>query len=213
MDAVKAVCSAPTPGGSANAGAGAGSGSGSADSVGAPECDEILAKASSPSCKDKPGMSAIVANRANWKTGLSIAASHDATVQACKAAMEAVKAAGCDAGGGAAGASGAWDGKQPFKCTGNDNETITGVTANIASGPAITASGNCNVTFKNCTITTDKGIEASGNAVVTLEGGELKASDTAIDATGAAQVKATGAKVSGKVQTAGAAKVTGVPGK
>jgi hypothetical protein len=63
----------------------------------------------------------------------------------------------------------------------------------------------------HCTIITDKGIEAAGNAVVTFEGGELKASAIAIDALGNAQINAKGAKVSGKVRTLGSAKVTGVP--
>ena len=186
--------------------------SASGDSVGAPECDEVLKKAAAPECKDKTGISVITANRENWKNGLANARTKDATLQACKAAMETLKAVGCDtqAGGTSAGGGG-WDGKTPYKCGGNDNAVITGVTANIASGPAIAATGNCNVTFKGCTITTDKGIAADGNAAVTLEGGELKASDTAIDAGGNAVVTVSGAKVSGKVLASGNATVTGVP--
>ncbi|MBI4955565.1 MAG: hypothetical protein HY908_26335 [Myxococcales bacterium] len=213
MEAVKAVgCGGGATGAGAptSASASASAGAGATDSVGAPECDEILEKAASPACKDKPGMSAITANRDNWKNGLSTAMTRDATIQACKAAMEALKAVGCDGGAAGATGTGGWDGKTPYKCGGNDNALITGVTANIAAGPAIEAAGNCKVTFKGCTITTDKGIAASGNAAVTLDGGELQASDTAIDASGNAQVTANGAKVSGKVHTSGNAKVTGV---
>jgi len=79
--------------------------SGSGDSVGAPECDEVLKKAAE--CKDKPGMSAITANRENWKNGVANATTKDATIMACKAAMEAVKAVGCDAQAGGATSPGA----------------------------------------------------------------------------------------------------------
>ena len=181
---------------------------GSGDSVGAPECDEVLKKAAS--CKDKPGMSAILANQENWKRGLANAATKDATITACKAAMEAVKAVGCDAAATDSGGAG-WDGKAPYTCTGNATMVVTGVTANIASGPAISADGNCKVTFKGCTISSNKGIVAEGNAQVTFDGGEIKASDTAIESNGNAQVTVTGAKVSGKVIATGNGKVTGVP--
>lgn len=213
MEAVKAVgCDGGAASGPAGSGSGAPAASGAAgaaDSVGAPECDDILAKATA--CKDKPGMSAITMNRENWKRGLEVAASRDATITACKAAAEALKAVGCDGGpaGSAGGAS--WDGKAPYSCTGNETATLTGVTANITAGPAINASGNCKLTLKDCNITTDKGVAASGNAQVTLEGGEIKASNTAIDASGNAQVTANNAKVSGKVNATGNAKVTGVP--
>lgn len=220
MDTLKQVCSMSMPG-SMGAGPGASAGPGSSaspgssaaaggdESVGAPECDEILKLASSPSCKDKPGMSAITANRGNWKNGLAMGPTREVTIMACKAAMDAIKAAGCSAGGDAAG--GAWDGKAPYKCMGNDSAVITGVTANITSGPAVDASGNCKVTFKDCNITTDRGVSASGNAEVTLEGGELKASDTAIEGSGAAKVDVKGTKVTGKVKQSGGAKITGVP--
>lgn len=218
MEAVKAVgCDgggvggvAPSGSGSAGAAPGPSAAAGATgDSVGAAECDEVLKLASSPECKDKPGMSAIAMNREGWKRGLEIAAARDATISGCKAAMEAIKAVGCSVGG-TAGES-AWDGKAPFTCTGNDDKVISGVTANIAKGPAISAAGNCKLTIRGSTITTDKGIDAGGNAQVTIDGGEIKASDTAIDAAGNAQITATGAKISGKVLTSGNAKVNGVP--
>jgi hypothetical protein len=84
--------SAGTPSSTASANGGA-----SGDSVGAPECDEVLKKAAS--CKDKPGMGPILANRDQWKSGLSNASTKDATIAGCKAAMETVNAVGCDGGG------------------------------------------------------------------------------------------------------------------
>ncbi|MFO0611710.1 MAG: hypothetical protein U0414_03915 [Polyangiaceae bacterium] len=218
MEAIKAVgCAGGSAPGSGSASAPAGSGSaavGSADSTGAPECDDVLRLAATDNCKDKPGVSAILAQKSAFKTGVSFGASKDATIQACKAAMQTLKTVGCDvggAGGTPAAGSDAWDGKSPYSCSGNADKTITGVTANITKGPAITASGNCKVTFKDCSITTDEGVVASGNATVNLEGGELKASGKAIDATGNAHVFVKGAKVSGKVTTSGNGKVDGVP--
>jgi hypothetical protein len=82
---------------------------GATDSVGAAECDELLKKATAPDCKDKPGMSAIVANTTNWTNGLSTAATRDAIIQACTAWMNAVNAA-CGSAGVATGSAG-WDGK------------------------------------------------------------------------------------------------------
>jgi len=218
LDSVKMVCGSGGPPGSGSGGPVAAPGaSGSpgmpaADSVGAPECDEVLAKAAAPDCKDKPGMSAIGANRGVWKMGLSVAISREPTIQMCKQTMETVKTAcGLTMPGAPGGAAANWDGKTPYECGGNTTATITGVTANITSGPAINAGGNCVVTFKDCNITTDKGVEAGGNAQVTLDGGELKASDTAIDAGGNAQVTVKNAKVTGKVHQTGNGKVTGVP--
>jgi hypothetical protein len=216
LETIKMACNAPAMPGSAGAPTAAGSGSaaagGSADSTGAPECDEVLKLAASDGCKDKPGAGAILANKANWKNGVSVSMSKDPTIQACKAALEALKLAGCGGAGGTPTAGGGtWDGKAPFTCSGNDTATITGVTANIAKGPAITASGNCTVTLKDCNITTDNGITASGNGTVNLDGGELKASGTAIEATGNGHVNVKGTKVSGKVMASGNGKVDGVP--
>jgi hypothetical protein len=87
LDAVKAVCSTQA-GGATRASAGAGA----TDSVGAPECDEVIKKAAAPDCKNKPGISAITANVPNWKMGLSNAMTKEATLQACKAAGDTVKA-------------------------------------------------------------------------------------------------------------------------
>jgi hypothetical protein len=119
------------------------------------------------------------------------------------------------AGGGApavgATAAGAWDGTAPFTCGGNDTAVLNGVTAVIASGPAITAKANCSLTCNGCTINTDKGIAASGNARVTLAGGALTASDTAIEASDNARVVIDGTKVAGKAHARGNAKVMGVP--
>ena len=67
------------------------------DGVGATECDDVLKRAATPECKDKPGVATISGNRDNWKRGLSEANTKDATIQGCKAAMQTLDAV-CVAG-------------------------------------------------------------------------------------------------------------------
>jgi hypothetical protein len=102
--------------------------------------------------------------------------------------------------------------KQTVECTGNDQITLKGKTFTVADGPAIDASGNCHLTCKDCTITGAEGIHAAGNAQITLEGGSLTASATALDLSGNASVKAAGTPVVGEVKKSGNAKVDGVAG-
>jgi hypothetical protein len=103
-----------------------------------------------------------------------------------------------------------WDGKTPYACGGNENVKIESVTANISSGSAITAGGNCQLLLVNCNITAPTGISALGNAKVTVKGGSIKASDEAINALGNVEVNVDGAKVTGKTSSLGNAKITGV---
>lgn len=115
-------------------------------------------------------------------------------------------------GGSAGGAPTAavWDGKSEYTCMGNDNVVLDGVTANLTSGTAITLMGNCHLTLKKCHITAPIAIDAGGNSQVTVEGGDVKGTDSAIKAGGLAKVTVNGAKVTGKVDKAGGATVTGV---
>jgi hypothetical protein len=114
-------------------------------------------------------------------------------------------------GGGAVGSTkaGTWDGKTTFSCGGNDNVTIEGVTANIASGTAVNAGANCQLTLVNCNITAPTGINAGANAKVTVTGGSVTSSDTAAQALGNATITFSGTKVSGKKSALGAAKING----
>ena len=112
-------------------------------------------------------------------------------------------------GTGAAPKAASWDGKAAYKCDGNENVVLDGVTANLTTGAAITVDGNCHVTLKKCHITAPIGIESDGNGVVTIEGGDVKGTDTAIKAAGISKITVTGAKITGKVTKDGLAKVTG----
>lgn len=122
------------------------------------------------------------------------------------------KSTGSSASGGAAGGAPkavAWDGKSGYTCMGSDNVVLDGVTANLTSGTAITLMGNCHLTLKKCHITAPIAIDAGGNSQVTVEGGDLKGTDAAIKAGGLSKVTVNGAKVTGKVDKAGGATVTG----
>jgi len=103
-----------------------------------------------------------------------------------------------------------WDGKSTFSCAANDNKIIKGVTAKLSSGEAIKASGNCRLEVIDCNIEAPKGIDATGNAHVTVKGGSVTSSDLAGYAMGNASITFEGTKVSGKTKTLGpAAKITG----
>jgi hypothetical protein len=101
-----------------------------------------------------------------------------------------------------------WNGKTPFTCDGNDQLTLTGVTANL-SGTAVTARGNCQLTLSGVNLTAGVGIDASANAKVIVTGGSITASANSVVASGNATVSCTGTKVSGKSKASGGAKVTG----
>jgi hypothetical protein len=103
-----------------------------------------------------------------------------------------------------------WDGKAPYSCGASQVITIKGTTANLSSGPAISALGACQLTLDGVNITAPDGIQAMGTAKVTVKGGSIKSTGTAISAMGSAEVDVQGAKITGKTSTLGAgAKITG----
>lgn len=76
----------------------------------------------------------------------------------------------------------AWDGEAPFRCGGNDEIRIEGVTANLPGQTAVTADLNCEVTIVDSEITAATGIDASGNGTIRLENTTIHASGTGIRA-------------------------------
>jgi hypothetical protein len=104
-----------------------------------------------------------------------------------------------------AAAAGKWDGKSTFECGGNDQVTLTGVTATAG----VKAGGNCVLLLTGVNITAPIAIDAEGNAKVTMTGGSITASTNSVVAGANAHVDLVGTKVSGKVKASGAAKVTG----
>jgi phage baseplate assembly protein gpV len=103
-----------------------------------------------------------------------------------------------------------WDGKSPYSCGASQVITIKGTTATLSAGPAISALGACQLTLDGVNITAPDGIQAMGSAKVTVKGGSIKSTGTAINAMGNAVVDVQGAKITGKTSTLGAgAKITG----
>lgn len=108
-----------------------------------------------------------------------------------------------------AGKAASWDGTSTFSCGGNDNVTLTGVTANLPTSTAIKASGNCKLDLVGVNITAKDGIQALSNARVTVTGGSVNATGTAASALGSATITFSGTTVTGKKQALGAAKING----
>lgn len=102
-----------------------------------------------------------------------------------------------------------WDGKAPLVCAGNDKIRGEKFAASFQTGPAITAGGNCSVELVSVDITSPTGIEASGNATVSMKGGSLSAKTQAAKAQANASIRFSGTKVTGKTEAKGGAKIEG----
>lgn len=77
-------------------------------------------------------------------------------------------------GGGSGGGGifgGGWNGKQPLVCSGNDWITVDHVKAHFDKGVAIDASGNCEVSCKDCDISAPTIVRARENASVHFDHG------------------------------------------
>ena len=111
------------------------------------------------------------------------------------------------AGAAKAAAAATWDGKSTFQCAGNDVVAIAGVTATAG----VVAGGNCQLTLTGVSITAPVAIEAGANSKVVVTAGSVTGSTNSVVASAAAKVDFVGTKVTGKVKTSGAAKVTGAP--
>jgi hypothetical protein len=97
-----------------------------------------------------------------------------------------------------------------FECTGNQTVALKKKTFTVQAGPAIDATGNCQLSCKDCNIV-GEGIHAAGNATIMLTGGTIAGGgQTAMDLSGNAKVVVEGTVVSGPVNKSGNAKVTGL---
>ena len=96
--------------------------------------------------------------------------------------------------GGAASLGGllgpSWDGTSSFSCGGNDVVRIENVTARLTAGSAVQAGVNCKLELVNVDIEAPVGIEAGGNARVTLTKSRIVATRAGIEAGVNAQVTA-----------------------
>jgi hypothetical protein len=104
-----------------------------------------------------------------------------------------------------------WDGTSPLTCGGNDSYDISGVNASFTAGSTIIASGNCNVTCRNCTLKAPVAVEADGNGDVKLIGGSVTGTQMALNATGNGTIEVLGnATITGTTHQSANGKVTGV---
>ncbi len=116
------------------------------------------------------------------------------------------------AGGGGL-SLGGWNGSGPLLCGGNDSYEISGINANIASGPVINAGGNCHVTCRGCTLRSSVVVAAGGNAQIDLVDSHIEGTDSAIVAGGNAQVRMTGSStLVGRIVQGGNASIAAPPG-
>jgi hypothetical protein len=105
-----------------------------------------------------------------------------------------------------------WDGKTPFTCGGNDDVSVKGVHAELASGTAITVNNNCSFTCTDCTIKAPTAIEVGGNGSVTIVNGSITGTELLVDASANAHVNISGnVTASGLVKQAGNARISGAP--
>ena len=95
-----------------------------------------------------------------------------------------------------------WDGSGPFECGGNDDISVSGVTANFTSGTAVDVSGNCHFTCTDCNIKAPQAIDVDGNGSVTIVNGTIIGTDVLVDARGNAHVNIGGnVTASGQVKS------------
>jgi hypothetical protein len=98
------------------------------------------------------------------------------------------------------------------ECLGSGSQTwnYDAYTFDVESGPALDVAGNCHVVLTNCTVRAPEGIRAAENAVVTMRGGSLTATNgVAVSASGNAHVSFEGTQVSGTLHRSGAAQIAG----
>ena len=104
-----------------------------------------------------------------------------------------------------------WDGKSTLVCATGDAMRVSNVTASIASGVAVKASGNCVLELVGVNLSAPVAIDASANAKVSLRGGSVKGATHSIVAGGNASVDVQGVALIGPTKRTGNAKLVGVP--
>jgi serine/threonine protein kinase len=90
-----------------------------------------------------------------------------------------------------------WDGTTNYVCGENEIVSLSGVTANLKSGIAVEAWGNCKLTMTDMNLTAANAVLAIGQARVTIRGGTLTGSTAAISTAQDAQVSVTGGTLNG----------------
>ena len=109
-----------------------------------------------------------------------------------------------------AGSTGDWSGRQPLVCAGDDQIDAYDVKASFGGGTAILASGNCQVTCRNCSLTAATVVQAEGDAHVTLTGGSISGTQASVVVSGDATVDVAGCGVTGAARKSGDGTINGM---
>jgi hypothetical protein len=103
----------------------------------------------------------------------------------------------------------AWDGTSPLRCGAQQHLTVEGLNVSLPGVTAIVADGHCHLELVNVALAAEVGIEASGNATVTVTGGKLSGTRLAVRSLGNAHVELEGTAVTGKTERVGNGKIDG----
>jgi hypothetical protein len=82
-----------------------------------------------------------------------------------------------------------WDGKEPFRCGGNDSVRIHDVHANLPNATAITIEANCEAEIENSEIVAWEGIRADGNRRVVIRNSTIRATGVGIRSSGNKEIE------------------------
>jgi hypothetical protein len=102
-----------------------------------------------------------------------------------------------------------WDGTRPYRCNGHDDVVFGGFTVDLPNQTAISASEHCRLKLDGVKLTAATAIEASGNAVVVVNGGSIEGTTAAVHVSGNAHVIFKGTAVKGQAISTGNGSITG----
>ena len=102
-----------------------------------------------------------------------------------------------------------WDRQSPLECTGNAVMVLEDRTLDRPFGPLFDASGHCQLRLQGIRAHAQRILVARDDAQVVISGGRLEAIGSVIEASGNAVVTVEGAELIGKQQRDGAARIEG----
>jgi hypothetical protein len=102
-----------------------------------------------------------------------------------------------------------WDGTRPYVCNGHDDVVFGGFIADLPNQTAISASEHCRLKLEGVKLTAAIAIEASGNALVVVNGGSIEGTTAAVHVSGNAHVIFKGTALKGQTASDGNGKITG----
>jgi hypothetical protein len=95
--------------------------------------------------------------------------------------------------------AGGWDGSAPFYCGGEQEWTLSGVTATFPDKTAISVAGACKLHLMHVHVSGRVGLYAAAAAEVTIDDSTIEGTNYAIDLGGHAHVKLHATTVTGRI--------------